>query len=184
ATLWAKPGEANISRTAVTFPHSIFLAQEHIRTVCTRVQFAADNCPKASIYGKAEATTPLLDGKVQGPVYLRSSDNTLPDLVAALRGPDDQPVEVELSGRTDSKNQGIRNTFDFVPDVPVSKFTLRMFGGKKSLLITSQNLCRKGKPHRATVRMNAHNGKRHNSRPALKVNCGKKKAKAKKKGRK
>lgn len=174
ATVTARRGDANIARTAVTMPHSIFLAQEHIRTVCTRVQFAADNCPKASIYGFAEATTPLLDGKIQGPVYLRSSDNTLPDLVAALRGPDAQPIEVELSGRTDSKNQGIRNTFDIVPDAPVTKFTLRMYGGQKSLLVSSQHLC-KGGPQKATVRMAAHNGKRHNFRPALKIDCGKKK---------
>lgn len=177
ATLTAKPGEANISRTAVTFPHSIFLAQEHIRTVCTRVQFAADACPKGSIYGHAEAITPLLDGTISGPVYLRSSDNTLPDLVAALRGPDDQPIEVELSGRTDSKNQGIRNTFDIVPDAPVTKFTLQMFGGQKSLLVSSQNLC-KG-THKASVRMSAHNGMRHDFRPALKVKCPKGKAKGK-----
>jgi hypothetical protein len=177
ATLTARPGDANIARTSVRFPQSIFLAQEHIRTVCTRVQFAADNCPKGSVYGFAEAETPLLDQPLKGPVYLRSSDNVLPDLVVALRGPDHQPIEVELAARTDSKNKGIRNTFDFVPDAPVSKFVLRMRGGSKSLLVTSRNICLRRE--RAVVKMRGQNGKVRNFRPTLKINCGKKNRKGK-----
>lgn len=177
ATVWARPGDANIGRASVTFPRSIFLAQEHIRTVCTRVQFAADKCPKGSVYGQAEAITPLLDEPLKGPVYLRSSDNLLPDLVAALEGPAHQPIKVELVGRTDSKNRGLRNTFDIVPDAPVTKFTLRMQGGKKSLLVTSRNICKR--TERATVKLNGQNGRRHNFRqPLTVVNC-KKKAKRK-----
>jgi hypothetical protein len=171
ATVTARKGDANIARAAVTFPHSEFLAQEHIRTVCTRVQFAAKTCPRGSVYGFAEAVTPLLDEPLRGPVYLRSSDNPLPDLVAALRGPDRQPIEVELSGRTDSKNGGIRNTFDLVPDAPVTKFTLQLFGGKKSLIVNSRNLCA-GK-QRATVRMNGQNGKLRKFRPIVHNDCRK-----------
>jgi hypothetical protein len=164
------PGYANIARAAVTLPHSEFLAQEHIRTVCTRVQFAAKACPPGSIYGHAEAITPLLDEPLTGPVYLRSSDNPLPDLVAALRGPDSRPIEIELAGRTDSKNGGIRNTFDLVPDAPVTKFTLQLFGGKKSLIVNSRNLC--GAKQRATVRLNAQNGLQRNFRPLVRNDCG------------
>jgi hypothetical protein len=166
------PGYANIARAAVTFPHSAFLAQEHIRTVCTRVQFAAHACPQGSIYGHAEATTPLLDGKLSGPVYLRSSDNLLPDLVVALRGPDNQPIEVELAGRTDSKHGGIRNTFDMVPDAPVSEFKLTLLGGKKSLIVNSRDLCKS--TQRATVQLDAQNGKTRDFRPLVKNDCGKK----------
>jgi len=175
ATLTARPGDANIAGASVRFPQSIFLAQEHIGTVCTRVQFAADSCPPRSVYGYAEAVTPLLDQPLVGPVYLRSSDNVLPDLVAALRGPDNQPVEVELVGRTDSKNLGLRNTFDVVPDAPVSKFTLRMLGGKKSLLVTSRNLCLR--KERAVVKMRGQNGMARNFRPVIQTACKKQKPK-------
>jgi hypothetical protein len=163
---------ANVARAAVTLPHSEFLAQEHIRTVCTRVQFAAHECPKASIYGHAKAVTPLLEQPLTGPVYLRSSDNPLPDLVAALKGPESMPIEVELDGRTDSKHGGIRNTFEMVPDVPVSTFTLSLQGGKKSLIVNSRDLC-KGLKQRATVRLDAQNGMRHDFRPVLGNDCGK-----------
>jgi hypothetical protein len=179
AVVTGRPGDANIANAAVTLPHSSFLAQEHIRTVCTRVQFAAKECPAGSVYGHATAVTPLLDAPLTGPVYLRSSSNSLPDLVAALRGPDSQPVEVELSGRTDSKNGGIRNTFDLVPDAPVTKFTLDLLGGKKSLIVNSRNLC--AGTQRATVRLRAHNGKALNFRPVLGNDC--KKRKKDKKGR-
>ena len=162
AVVTARPGDANIAKAAVTRPQSAFLAQEHIRTVCTRVQFAADQCPAESVYGQATAISPLLDQPLTGPVYLRSSDNLLPDLVAALRGPDSQPIEIELVGRTDSKNRGIRNTFDVVPDAPVSTFTLELLGGKKSLIVNSRNLC--AQAQRATVRMEAQNGRRYDFR--------------------
>ena len=166
--------EANISRAAVTLPHSEFLEQAHIGTVCTRVQFAAKKCPEASVYGRARAITPLLDGALEGPVYLRSSSNPLPDLVADLQG----QFDIELAGRIDSRNGGIRNTFDVVPDAPVSRFVLKMKGGKKSLLVNSRNLCKR--PSRAEVRLIGQNGKRHSERPLLKNGCAKRgKGKAK-----
>jgi hypothetical protein len=161
SVLKARKGDANIARASVALPHSEFLAQEHIITVCTRVQFAAGKCPKGSIYGKAKAWTPLLDQPLAGPVYLRSSSHPLPDLVMALRG----PIEVDLVGRVDSHRGGIRVTFDQVPDAPVSKFVLRMKSGKKGLLVNSTDICR-GK-HRATVGMRAQNGRARNVRPAL-----------------
>jgi len=157
----------------VALPHALFLAQEHIGTVCTRVQFAADSCPAASMYEVARAITPLLDKPLEGPVYLRSSDHPLPDLVADLQG----QFDIELAGRIDSENGGIRNTFETVPDAPVTKFVLKMKGGKKSLLVNSRNLC-KAKA-RAKVRMVGQNGKRHNEKPLVQTACGKKSKKRK-----
>ncbi len=55
-------------------PRSAFLDQAHIRTICTRVQFATDNCPAGAVYGQAKAFTPLLEQPLEGPVILRSSD--------------------------------------------------------------------------------------------------------------
>jgi hypothetical protein len=161
AIVKARKGDANIGRVSVALPHSEFLAQEHIVTICTRKRFAVDECPKGSIYGKAKAWTPLLSQPLQGPVYLRSSDNPLPDLVMSLEG----EIDIALVGRIDSVNQGIRTTFDAVPDAPITKFVLKMRGGKKSLLVNSQNICR-GR-HLVTVRMRAQNRRAHNSRPQL-----------------
>jgi hypothetical protein len=175
ATLKMPQGGANIASTSVALPHSEFLDQGHIRTVCTRVQFAAKACPAESIYGTAMAKTPLLDQPVEGPVYLRSSSHELPDLVIALKGPPSLPIEVDLVGRVDSVNGGIRTTFEAVPDAPVSEFTLQMQGGARGLLQNSTNLC--AKANRATAKFAAQNGRKSTSHPAMQSNCAKRKHK-------
>jgi hypothetical protein len=180
AVLKPRPGDANLAGLSVALPHSEFLEQAHIRTVCTRVQFAAEQCPAASIYGKATVVTPLLDYPLTGPVYLRSSDNTLPDLVPDLHGPANQPIRIETDGRVDSIHGGIRDTFSFVPDVPFSKFTLELPGGKKSLLVNSRNIC--AGTNSAEVNASAHNGLTYSAQVPIEANCGGK-SKKKKKGK-
>ncbi len=158
-------GAANIGRAVVTLPHSEFLDQGHIRTICTRVQFAANACPSGSVYGTAKAVTPLLDEALEGPVYLRSSSNTLPDLVADLRGPGSIPIQVVLVGRIDSPDQQIRATFATIPDTPVSKFTLQMQGGQKGLLVNSANICQGAQ--KVDARITGQNGASADQRPRL-----------------
>ena len=176
AVLTQKAGESNIRRAVVSLPHSEFLEQSHIGTICTRVQFAADACPAASVYGRARVVTPILDQPLEGPVYLRSSNHPLPDLVAALKGPASQPIEIELSGRIDTdKTGGIRTTFDAVPDAPVSRFVLEMKGGKKGLLVNSDNLCRR--KHFVNAKILGQSGARANQKPLLKAPCGGKRGK-------
>ena len=185
AVVEGRPGDANIARSEVVLPKSEILEQGHIGTSCTRVQFneGAGNgagCPANSIYGRARAITPILSEPLEGPVYLRSNggERNLPDLVASLHG---QEININLVGFIDSvltKNKHgetvsrIRNRFQTVPDAPVTKFTLEMFGGKKGLLVNSHPLC-KGS-HRAEVNFTAHNGKVEDLRPALKTSCPKK----------
>jgi hypothetical protein len=169
---YPKGAYANIAKASVALPHSEFLAQNHIRTICTRVQFAAHACPAGSIYGHARATSPLVDYVVEGPVYLRSSSHPLPDLVLALRGPDSQPIEVDAVARIDSIHGGIRATFDSIPDLPVSKFVLSMQGGSKGLLENSRNIC--AGTNRAVAKFDAQNGKAADETPVVKAQCGKK----------
>ncbi len=161
-TVTPRAGHANIGRAAVTLPHSVILDQSHIRTICTRAQFAARNCPEASVYGYAKAFSPLLRGPVEGPVYLGSSPNKLPDLIADLDG----EVRIVLQGRIDTAKGGrIRNTFDSVPDAPVSKFVLTMRGGKRGILVNSTDLCRSSE--RGVANFTGQNNKRSSSRPKI-----------------
>ncbi|HEV2790940.1 MAG TPA: hypothetical protein VGV69_06540 [Solirubrobacterales bacterium] len=170
AVLTARSGDANVARTALTMPRSLFLDQSHIGTVCTRPQLASHTCPKASVYGKGWAESPLLDKPLQGKVYLVSSDNELPDLLVDLRG----QVDIHLRGVISSKRGGLKTVFRNVPDVPVSKFVLSMKGGEKSLLVNSQNTC--AKPQRAVLNIKGQNGKKvKNNKYKLNiVSCGKK----------
>jgi hypothetical protein len=171
AILEAREGDANLSRAALTLPHSLFLDQSHIQTVCTRPQLASQTCPKDAIYGHAEAMTPLLSNPLKGPVYLVSSSHSLPDLVADLRG----QVNIQLHGVISTKHGGLKTVFNPVPDAPVKKFILNMEGGSKSLLVNSTNTC-KGK-QTAVLNLKGQNGKQvKNNKFRLNMSsCGKKK---------
>jgi hypothetical protein len=168
----------------VTLPKGLILDQSNIAKVCTRTQFAVNACPANSRYGFARAFTPLLDKPLEGPVRLRSSNNLLPDLVASLHG----QIDVDLSGKIDTKNGRIRNSFNTVPDVPVTRFELTVRGGKKGILTNSRNLCAKkkkgkgAKPKKlkASVKLIAQNGKKANNKHlTVKTPCGKKHKKKK-----
>ena len=168
------PGDANVGSAQVTLPPSLFLDQARIKTICTRTQFAAHNCLPQSVYGHARALTPLLGVPMEGPVYLRSSDNTLPDLVFALKG---QGIEIDLAGRIDSVKGGIRGSFETIPDAPVSSFELEMDGGKRGILVDAANLC--AEAQRGTARLIGHNNRGVLLHPQLKLSCKRHKAKRK-----
>jgi hypothetical protein len=178
AVLKAPPGQANIATTAVLLPSSEFIDNAHINNPCTRVQFAANACPPGSILGTATAYTPLLDQPLTGPVYFRSNggERELPDMVVDLNG----QIHVTLVGFIDSvgkkgsETRRVRTRFQSVPDAPVSKFVLKLYGGKKGLIENSKNLCGKAVGP-ATVQFGAQNGLTRNFDTALKTSCKKKK---------
>src|SRR6185369_7015914 len=175
AVLTQPAHQANTAGATVLLPPSEFIDQAHISNPCTRVQFKANECPKRSILGTAEARTPLLDQPLKGPVYFRSNggDRELPDIVADLHG----PIRITLVGWVDSvKTKGaegsrVRTRFLNLPDAPVTKFKMNLYGGKRSLIENSTNLC-KGS-HRAKVRLAAQNGRVKTQNLPIKSSCGK-----------
>ena len=167
------PGEANIARAQVTLPKSEFLDNSHIRTVCTRVQYRAEACPAGSVYGHGTAYTPLLDEPLERPRLPAIQPRTrAPRPARALHS---SVADFDLVGRVDSVGEGqIRNTFEAVPDAPVSRFVLEMDGGPRGLLENSpQPLPDRS---RAIVRFVGQNGKIRDFKPRVKPKgCGKKK---------
>ena len=113
-------GEAAIKRAQVTLPHSEFLENAHIKTICTRVQFKAGagngaQCPAGSVYGYAKATTPILSDPLTGPVFLRSTPwPVLPQILRApAPRPGRRPAQPDRDrlrpGRPDRLGQGRRD---------------------------------------------------------------------------
>ena len=175
AVLTQGKGQANTAKATVMLPVSEFIDQDHINNPCTRVQFNADNCPNLSILGHATATTPLLDKPLKGPVYFRSNggDRELPDIVADLHG----PIHVILVGFVDSvpikgtELARLRTRFVNVPDAPVTKFAMNLFGGaKRGLLENSRDLCTTNR--RAKIAFVAHNGRTSTSSLRIATSCG------------
>jgi len=174
AVVTPREGDANIGKATVTLPPKLFIAQDHFGTVCTQRQFAAHSCPQESVYGTATAITPLLETPLSGPVYLRSSSNPLPDLVAALSG---RGIEIDVLGRIDSYKGGLRARYDVLPDAPLSKFTMALRGGDHSLIENATNTC--AVPQVATAKFSGQDNANKKLRVPLQVKCAKKKHGAK-----
>ena len=175
ANLTARAGEANVATTAVTLPKSELIDNAHIKNPCTRVQFAegrvpGEKCPPGSDIGFAKATTPLLEGPLEGPVYLRSAPQNksgLPDIVAALNG----QIDIDLDGKIETVGGRLKTSFMTVPDAPVSNFSLTLDGGRRGLLINSTNLC--GATLGTSAQLEGQNGALDNQNQKLSAPCGK-----------
>jgi len=169
-------GQANARRIVVILPPTEFIDPLRTANPCTRPQFAAGNCPPASILGKAKVITPLFDEPLEGKVYFRANGGAreLPDAVADLRG----PVHFVLVGFVDavhkqgSETSRVRTTFANVPDAPVTKAIVELRGGKKGTLVNSANLCKV--PPVATVKMSAQNNKVQKQDQRIATSCKKK----------
>ncbi len=166
-------GEAGVHRAEVILPKSEFIENAHFNTICTRVQFKQGNhpgeqCPAGSVYGHAVAKTPILSEPLEGPVFLRSSEHQLPDVVASLHN---GQIDVVLDGHVDSVKGRLRNTFESTPDAPVSSVVISLLGGKKGLFVNSTNLCKA--THSAEANFTGQNGKEWDFKPEVKpTGCG------------
>jgi hypothetical protein len=167
AVLKAGSGEANLSRVQVTLPSGELLDNSHFGAVCTRVRFAAHNCPESSLVGTAKVVTPLLDKPLSGNAYLRSSSHGLPDVALDLQG----QFDIETAARINSVNGGLRATFEGIPDAPVSEIELNVLGGSKGLLRNSESLC--ARPKAAEVVLTGQNGAVSHRRSGLNPACRK-----------
>jgi hypothetical protein len=181
--------EAGIERAEVRLPKSLALDVENAQALC---EFEAgtkpdleNHCPKGSIVGRARAVSPLLDDPLVGNVYFvknvrRSGSGnlirTLPMIVVALRG----EIAVNLTGESNVNKGRLVNTFDKVPDAPISRFNLNIKGGKNGILAVTRtrrgliNLCAKPKSHIAEADMDGHNGRRRDRDIRMKTPCAKK----------
>ena len=177
ATVSANPGEANIARTVVTLPHSEIVDNAHIQTPCTGAQFREAKCPTGSVIGSAKAESPLLEKPLEGPVYLRVGTHKLPDIVAALKG----QIEIDLVGHVDTVKGRIRTTFESVPDVPVTQFTLNLAGGEQGLLQNDENLCKQRQV--AIEEMTGQNGRTADHNTTIPTGCPAKKHKTRRRHR-
>jgi hypothetical protein len=162
------PQDSNLKEITVSLPKSEFLAQNHIKGICTRPQFAAERCPADSVYGRAVAHTPLFDTPLRGNVYLRSSSHKLPDLVASLHS---GAIKIVLEGEIGPTRQGgIEAFFAELPDEPLDRFTMTLFGGRRGLLQNSYDICKE--PPLASVKALGQNNLGAVFTTTLRGQCG------------
>ena len=137
-------------------------------TICTRVQFAANDCPKKSIYGVRGRRRHCSASRSKGP-----STCAPPTTSCRTSSPPSQgQVDIELVGRIDSSKAGIRTTFDRRPR-------------RAGLQVRADPARRQARPpghltqplpeaSESDRQLKAQNGKKANKRTKLRTPCKKK----------
>lgn len=163
-------GQSGINRARVLLPRAIRSNLTGIGAACTQEQFDAGRCSSNANGGTATAVSPFVAAPLRGPVWLvRRGRGQLPKLVAKLSG----PLDIEIVGYPDVSDRSgkIVTTFRSLPDVPVTRFTLRLDSGRFGFLEAAENLC--ARPLAMPASFRAWNGKDVKRRPAINVRgCG------------
>jgi hypothetical protein len=159
--------DATIRSAHVRLPNGIASNTRSLNAACAQDAFAAGRCPKRSQIATAVALSPLLRDPVTGPVWLVKrppGQPGLPRLVVQFRS----PVALQLEGIVSiGKNGLIGTTFPVVPDLPITKFTLRFHGGAYGALAFTRNICRR--PLRLPAQFDGENGRTVKLRPRMAV---------------
>jgi hypothetical protein len=140
------------------------LALQRPGAMCPEALLPARACPASSQVGTARAVTPILPEPLTGPVYVvQQAANPLPKLAVFLDG----IVSLRLDAQNEIQHVQIVNTFNGVPDVPLTSFELKINGGARGILKNFSSLC--AKELRGQVTFTAHSGKTFSDKPAVDV---------------
>ncbi|HWX46275.1 MAG TPA: hypothetical protein VNY52_13270 [Solirubrobacteraceae bacterium] len=136
-------GQANIKQVMTMLPKQLPVRLSTLSKACPAATFEAGaapgGCSKEANVGTVKATTPALPGTLTGPAYLVShGGEAYPNLDLILQG---DGVTVILVGHTKVSNSIITTTFESLPDVPISSFSLYLPSAPNSVLAANGNLC-------------------------------------------
>jgi hypothetical protein len=170
-TISQPAGQANIKSVLVQLPTQMPSRLTTLQKACPQATFAANpySCPAGSLVGSARANTPVLPGKMTGPVYLVSHGGAaFPDTDLVLEA---DGVRVIVVGNT-NVTKGITTTnFATTPDVPVTSITVVLPLGPHSALAATANLCASSLVMPTTI--TGQNGKQLKQNAKLAVSgCG------------
>jgi hypothetical protein len=134
--LGAEPQSAAIPKSIVaTLPKALNVDVQQLGRICTNDQFAAKACPPSTQVGTVNVQTPMIVDGLQGEAYLTqaSPGGTLPDLGIQIHG----AINFSMRGINHYVNtSALQSTFDNIPQVGFSKFSLSITGGPTGLLKT------------------------------------------------
>lgn len=161
-------GDATIRSAHVRLPLGLAANTRSLDAACATDAFAAGRCPAHSQVATAVAVSPLLRDPVRGPVYLVKrppGQFGLPRLVVQFR----TPIQLTLVGDVNiGANGAIGTTFPVVPDLPLTRFTLRFHGGAYGAIALTRDLCRV-RNFRLPADFAGADGKRVRERPRIVV---------------
>jgi uncharacterized repeat protein (TIGR01451 family) len=128
------PGQADIAALKVDLPRRLSVRLGTLQRACAADVVEADPsaCPPAAVVGSASVISPALTYPLIGSAYLVShGGGAFPGLAIVLRG---NGLTVRIEGQT-SVTRGVTSAaFRALPDVPISRFDLKLRRGPHSLL--------------------------------------------------
>lgn len=127
-------GSAVPKDVVVTLPPALTIDVAQLGRVCSNEDFAAASCPASTQVGTANIATPMIVDGLRGNVHLvkPSEGHNLPDLGIEVNG----AINFTLRGtnRFVNVNQ-VQTTFENLPQVGFSTFSLNIAGGNNGLLL-------------------------------------------------
>ena len=133
--------EAGLKKATVTLPTEIQGNADALGIQCPAADFDAGNCPDNTVVGSAVAASPLQAQPLSGKVYLVKGA-AFPDLGVDLKGGLALKVKGSISlVPTGSGAVEIVVTFDGLPDIPLSDFSLTFDGGPGGLNRAARSPC-------------------------------------------
>jgi hypothetical protein len=168
ATLRQSPGEANLRSVTVVLPGTLNARLGVLNHACTLAEFDTGHCSSRAKAGSAVAVTPLLRDPLRGSAYfVKNPHRVLPDLMVALRG----QVSIDLVGKVSvTKSNSLATKFDTIPDVAISKFSLRLVSGTNGPLGVVRSLCAASSKNKtAAISFAGQNGKELQTHQRLRV---------------
>jgi hypothetical protein len=170
-------GQANLRTATALLPLTLALDPANANALCEYDDGVKGDCPKGSIIGSATAISPLLNRPLTAPVYFVKGIRfgkggrrirTLPTLFIPLRG----EVSIDLRATSEVKGQKLVTTFSRVPDAAISRFDLRLKGGKGGILVVTNHSICKGRQV-MELEFDGQNGKASNQSVGMRTPCAK-----------
>jgi hypothetical protein len=136
---------AAISSAVVELPTALRARLSEIQNACLKPAtgpLQPGACPAHSQIGTATVTTPMLNSPLSGAIYLVTRGGTeLPSLAMLLTG---EGISAELAGTLSISSTGsLKVAFHDLPDVPISRLTLKLPDGSQAIFGATTSLCAK-----------------------------------------
>jgi hypothetical protein len=140
---------SNLRKAVVTFPAGVSISPSAANGLeaCTDAEFGAGSdapasCPAGSLIGTTSVKSPLLDNALTGYVYVGSppAPPASPNPFRVFQEIKGYGLDIKLQGSVaaDLNTGQLTATFDNLPQLPFSSFTLKLNGGSAAALANPQ----------------------------------------------
>ncbi len=155
--LRSKRGGANLRGVDVALPEMLRGNAAGLRSVCARQDARESRCPKTSRIGRASGATTVVRKRLGGPVHVVQPEGSgMPELWTML---DAEGVRLSVRGELRIRDGRMRTKLVGLPDVPLTRLSLRLRGGERGLVSLASDPCSgDDRRRRGQAAFEGHNG--------------------------